>query len=191
MPTCIGIDPGIGRMGYASVVQEGHVFRVLSFGCVETPAGMDLPSRLHIIHKRIGEQIENCSPDFMSVEKLFFGRNTTTAEHVWQARGVVLLLAAQFGLPVFEPKPSQIKLAVCGSGNAPKGQMQKMVQRVTNLSELPRPDDAADAIAAAITGFSLFAMERRIPRDGAEIRRERWQEVRRSCSGFSGERSSR
>jgi len=96
------------------------------------------------------------------VEKLFFGRNITTAESVWQARGVVLLLAARFGLPVFEPKPAQIKLAVCGYGTAPKEQVQRMVQRLLGLRDLPRPDDAADAIGAAITGFSLFAEKRRI-----------------------------
>lgn len=149
-------------MGVATVLQDGRSFRLLSCGCIETPPREEMSSRLDMIFRKLGEQIENCSPDFMSVEKLFFGRNITTAESVWQARGVVLLLAARFGLPVFEPKPAQIKLAVCGYGTAPKEQVQRMVQRLLGLRDLPRPDDAADAIGAAITGFSLFAEKRRI-----------------------------
>lgn len=155
MLKCIGIDPGLARMGFATVIRRGHAFAPLSFGCIETPPKEPLPVRLNMIYEKLGEQVERCSPDFMSVEKLFFGRNITTAEAVWQARGVVLLLAARYNLPVFEPKPSQIKLAVCGYGNAPKEQVQRMVQRILNLDTLPRPDDAADAIAAAVTGFFL------------------------------------
>jgi len=158
---CIGIDPGLGRMGFASVVREGQIFRSLSYGCIETPPSETIPVRLNMIYEKLGEQIACCSPDFMSVEKLFFGRNITTAEYVWQARGVALLLAARHKLPVFEPKPSQIKLAVCGYGTAPKEQVQKMVQRILNLDCIPKPDDAADAIAAAVTGFFLFAEEKR------------------------------
>ncbi len=159
---CIGIDPGLGRLGFASISREGHLFRPLSFGCIETFPSDPLPDRLHMIYEKLGEQIVCCSPDFMSVEKLFFGRNITTAEYVWQARGVVLLLAAEHGLPVLEPKPSQIKLAVCGNGKAPKEQVQKMLQRMLNLDSIPRPDDAADAIAAAITGFFLYSQEKKI-----------------------------
>ena len=162
MLKCLGIDPGLARVGYAVLLQEGHLLRPLGFGCIETRPKTPLPERLNIIYDSLREQIRNTSPDFLSVEKLFFGRNTTTAEAVWQARGVVLLLANQFGLPVLEPKPSQIKLAVCGSGTAPKEQVQRMVQRLLGLSEIPRPDDAADAIAAAVTGFSLFRRERKI-----------------------------
>ena len=166
MKKCIGIDPGLGRLGFASVLREGAVFRSLSYGCVETPPGMAIPLRLKMIYQKLGEQIELCSPDFMSVEKLFFGRNITTAEYVWQARGVILLLAAQRGLPVVEPKPSQVKLAVCGYGTAPKEQVQKMVSRIMNLDQLPKPDDAADALAAAVAGFFLFAESNRRARAG-------------------------
>ena len=166
MLKCIGIDPGLGRLGFASISREGHLFRPLSFGCIETFPSDPLPDRLHMIYEKLGEQIVCCSPDFMSVEKLFFGRNITTAEYVWQARGVVLLLAAEHGLPVLEPKPSQIKLAVCGNGKAPKEQVQKMLQRMLNLDSIPRPDDAADAIGAAIAGFFLLAEKRRMPRAG-------------------------
>lgn len=153
-------------MGFASIIQEGRFFRPISFGCIETSPREALPSRLNMIYEKLGEQIEYCSPDFMSVEKLFFGKNITTAEYVWQARGIVLLLAARHSLPVYEPKPSQIKLAVCGYGTAPKEQVQRMVQRLLNLESIPKPDDAADAIAAAVTGFSLFAQEKRITLSG-------------------------
>jgi crossover junction endodeoxyribonuclease RuvC len=149
-------------MGVAAVLQDGRSFHLISCGCIETPSGTDISCRLNMIFTKLGEQIEACSPDFMSVERLFFGKNITTAEYVWQARGIVLLQAARYRLPVFEPKPSQIKLAVCGYGTAPKEQVQRMVQRLLSLREPPKPDDAADAIGAAITGFSLFAEQRRI-----------------------------
>lgn len=90
--------------------------RALTFGCVETSPKLPFTQRLLHIYEALGEQLEHCAPDFMSVERLFFGRNITTAEFVWQARGVVMLLAARKGLPVLEPKPNQIKLAVCGTG---------------------------------------------------------------------------
>ena len=92
----------------------------------------------------------------MSVERLFFGRNITTAEFVWQARGVVMLLAAQKGLKVLEPKPSQIKLAVCGTGGADKTQVQRMIQRLLGLDAPPSPDDVADALAAALAGLAYY-----------------------------------
>ncbi len=91
----------------------------------------------------------------MSIERLFFGRNTTTAEFVWQARGVVILWAAQKGLNIIEPEPNQIKLALCGTGRADKTQVQRMVQRFLNLAEVPKPDDTADALAAAVTGLAF------------------------------------
>lgn len=166
MVRCIGIDPGLGRLGFGSIVQEGHSFRLISFGCIETSPKESVPARLDAIYRKLGEQIELCSPDFMAVEKLFFGRNITTAEYVWQARGVVLLLASRFNLPLYEPKPSQIKLCVCGYGNAPKEQLQRMVQRLLNLDEMPQPDDAADAIAAALTGCTMHSLERRTMNPG-------------------------
>ncbi len=137
----MGIDPGLARVGYGAVLQNGSSLRALTYGCVEDA---------------IQAQIDFCEPEFLSVERLFFGRNTTTAEYVFQARGVIMLLAAKNNLPVIEPKPNQIKLALCGVGAAEKIQVQKMVQRFLALDEIPRPDDTADALAAAITGLSLF-----------------------------------
>jgi crossover junction endodeoxyribonuclease RuvC len=97
----------------------------------------------------------------MCIEQLYFGRNTTTAGYVWQARGTILLLASQYDLRYYEPKPNQIKMAVCGSGSADKKQVQKMVQRLLNLKELPRPDDAADALAISLTGLALESFSRK------------------------------
>ncbi len=152
----MGIDPGLARVGYGAVLQNGSSLRALTYGCVETDSKLQFTQRLLKIHDAIQAQIDFCEPEFLSVERLFFGRNTTTAEYVFQARGVIMLLAAKNNLPVIEPKPNQIKLALCGVGAAEKIQVQKMVQRFLALDEIPRPDDTADALAAAITGLSLF-----------------------------------
>lgn len=153
---CLGVDPGLARVGYGIVEQQGSRLRVLRFGCIETSPKMPFTRRLLHIYEALGEQLEHCAPHFMSVERLFFGRNITTAEFVWQARGVVMLLAAQRGIPVLEPKPSQIKLAVCGTGGADKTQVQRMIQRLLGLEEIPSPDDAADALAAALAGLAYY-----------------------------------
>ena len=116
---------------------------------------MSFNERLLKIYNDLQEQIKSCKPDIVSIERLFFGRNTTTAEYVYQARGVIMLLAAQNKLPVIEPKPNQIKLALCGIGDAEKTQVQGMVQRFLALDEVPKPDDTADALAAAVTGLAL------------------------------------
>ena len=91
----------------------------------------------------------------MSIEKLYFGQNHTTAEAVWQARGAMLLLGAQYGLPVVEPKPNEVKLTICGDGRAEKRQVQRMVQQILGLDEIPRPDDTADALGIAIAGITI------------------------------------
>ena len=166
---CLGIDPGLARVGYGVVEQSGSRLRALRYGCIETSSKLPFTQRLLQIYKELGEQIrppeddvaypQGTMPEFMSVERLFFGHNTTTAEYVWQARGVVMLLSAQHGLPVIEPKPNQIKLALCGTGGADKTQVQRMVQRFLDLDTVPKPDDTADALAAAITGLSLWGTQ--------------------------------
>ncbi|MDR2176279.1 MAG: crossover junction endodeoxyribonuclease RuvC [Synergistaceae bacterium] len=158
---CLGIDPGLARMGYGLVRQSGSAVSAVSFGCVETPSDMAFERRLLCLYEALGEQMKTCSPDFMCVERLFFGNNRTTAEYVWQARGVVMLLAAQRGLPVLEPKPAQVKMAVCGTGTADKTQVQRMVQRILALDAPPRPDDTADALAAALAGLAYYEYERK------------------------------
>ena len=151
----MGIDPGLARVGYGAVVQSGFKLRALNYGCIETSPDMTFTERLLKIYEDLSEQIQFCNPDLVSVERLFFGRNTTTAEYVYQARGVVMLLAAQNKLNVIEPKPNQIKMALCGTGNAVKSQVQGMVQRFLSLDEIPKPDDTADALAAAVAGLAL------------------------------------
>jgi crossover junction endodeoxyribonuclease RuvC len=127
---------------------------------------MPFTQRLLHLYDALGERIEEGAPDLMCVERLFFGRNITTAEYVWQARGVVMLLSAQRGLPVLEPKPSQVKLAVCGTGTADKTQVQRMTQRLLSLDTVPKPDDVADALAVALTGLTFYRHEQRIQRAG-------------------------
>ena len=152
---CFGIDPGLARVGYGAVAQSGFKLRALNYGCIETSPDMSFTERLLKIYEDLQQQIQICKPDLVSIERLFFGKNTTTAEYVYQARGVVMLLVAQNKLPVVEPKPNQIKMALCGTGDAVKTQVQGMVQRFLALDEVPRPDDTADAFAAAVTGLAL------------------------------------
>ncbi|MBR1672384.1 MAG: crossover junction endodeoxyribonuclease RuvC [Fretibacterium sp.] len=156
---CLGVDPGLARVGYGVVAQAGSRLCALRYGCIETSSRLPFTQRLLQIYEELEEQIETAgeTPEFMSVERLFFGHNTTTAEFVWQARGIVMLLAAQHGLPVIEPKPNQIKLALCGTGGADKTQVQRMVQRFLDLDSVPQPDDTADALAAAVTGLSFYS----------------------------------
>lgn len=151
----MGIDPGLARVGYGAVSQSGFKLRALNYGCIETSPDMSFTERLLKIYNDLQEQIQICKPDLVSIERLFFGKNTTTAEYVYQARGVVMLLVAQYKLPVVEPKPNQIKMALCGTGDAVKSQVQGMVQRFLALEEVPKPDDTADALAAAVTGLAL------------------------------------
>ena len=152
---CLGIDPGLARVGYGAVVQSGFKLRALNYGCIETTPDMTFNERLLKIYEDMKNQIEISKPDLISVERLFFGRNITTAEYVYQARGVIMLLAAQNKIPVIEPKPNQIKMALCGTGDAVKSQVQGMVKRFLALDEVPKPDDTADALAAAVTGLAL------------------------------------
>lgn len=135
--------------GYGLVRQLDEL-ALEDWGVITTPAGMALPERLLKIHAALQDIIRAARPDAMAVEELFFSRNVRTAMAVGQARGVVLLTAAQHGLPVHEYKPTEVKQAVAGYGGADKGQVQEMVRLLLGLDDVPRPDDAADAIAVAI-----------------------------------------
>jgi crossover junction endodeoxyribonuclease RuvC len=146
----LGIDPGTARLGYGVVRRQGSQLMMLDYGCLETIADRPLAQRLLLIHEGIADLIETHRPDAVGVERLFFNKNVQTAMAVGQARGVVLLAAAQHGLPVLEYGPHEVKLAVTGYGRAPKDQVQRMVQAVLAMPQLPRPDDAADALAVAI-----------------------------------------
>ena len=144
------IDPGTAATGYGIVERNGSKLRLIDYGCIETVPADELPVRLLHIHQAVSELIAEHKPLIVGVERLFFNRNVQTAFAVGQARGVVLLAAAEAGLPVHEFGPHEVKMAVTGYGRASKDQVQKMVQVVLGMSVLPRPDDAADALAVAI-----------------------------------------
>lgn len=146
----LGVDPGTAATGYGIVERTGNRLRAVDFGCLETTPAQALAVRLMEIHRAVGELIEQHRPALIGVERLFFNRNVQTAFAVGQARGVVLLAAAQAGLPVVEYGPHEVKMAVTGYGRADKMQVQRMVQAVLGMETLPRPDDAADALAVAI-----------------------------------------
>lgn len=159
---CLGIDPGLGTLGYGIVRQDGDQLVAEDYGVIKTPAGLPVPKRLLMLYEQLQERVAGSVPGVIAVEQLYFGKNVTTAGMVWQARGVVLLFAAQLGLHPYEPKPSEVKLSVCGYGSAEKCQVQGMVCRLLQLKEIPKPDDAADALAIAITGLSLAQHQRGI-----------------------------
>jgi crossover junction endodeoxyribonuclease RuvC len=146
----LGIDPGTAALGYGLVERKGASLRAVDFGCITTSPDLSLPERLAVIHAHVAELIETHTPDIVGVERLFFSRNAQTAFGVGQARGVVLLAAAQAGVPVREATPNEIKMAVTGYGSADKGQVGRMVTVILQLPEVPTPDDTADALACAI-----------------------------------------
>jgi len=150
----IGIDPGTGILGFGVIdVQKGKA-QLVDAGVIRTPVKEDDAVRLETIYQELTDIIVQTKPQIMSVEKLFFMRNVTTAMTVSQARGVVLLCARLAGLEIFEYTPLQIKQAVTGYGKADKKQIQEMVKVLLRLKEVPKPDDAADALAAALTHVS-------------------------------------
>jgi len=146
----LGIDPGTANTGYGVVARRRGRVVALDGGVIATPAGQALERRLATIHARLAELIAEHRPEAVAVEDLYFGANARSAFQVGQARGVVLLAAGQHRLPCASYTPQQVKSAVCGSGRADKLQVQQMVQRLLSLTELPRPDHAADALAVAI-----------------------------------------
>jgi len=155
----LGIDPGTATTGYGLVreTEQGDL-EVVDFGVILTRAGMAPEQRLLLLHERLVEILLLHQPDNGAVEKLFFQRNVTNAIAVGQARGVILLAMAKKGIPVAEYTPMQVKQAVTGYGGADKLQIQMMVQAILNLKELPRPDDAADALAVAICHIQSYRM---------------------------------
>jgi crossover junction endodeoxyribonuclease RuvC len=146
----LGIDPGTATTGYGLIREENGGPELVAYGTVQTPAGMPMPQRLVLLYQELTQLIALHRPETGAVEKLFFQRNVSTAMTVGQARGVALLVLAQAGLSVGEYNPKDVKLAVCGYGGADKPQMQGMVRAILNLKDIPRPDDAADALAVAI-----------------------------------------
>ena len=146
----IGIDPGIADTGFGVVEVDGQSLKCLEYGSIKTRAGVKFVRRLYKLHTELDNLIKKYSPNLISVEELFFYNNAKTAMIVGQARGVVLLTIEQNKVPFIEFTPLQIKQAVSSFGGADKKQVQRMVKLILNLKEIPTPDDAADALAAAI-----------------------------------------
>lgn len=146
----LGIDPGTGLLGFGVIEAAAGKCTLVDGGVIRTPVHEDDAVRLQTIYEELSDIIATTKPHVMSVEKLFFARNVTTAMTVAQARGVVLLCGRQAGLEIYEYTPLQIKQAVAGYGKADKKQVQEMVRVLLGLKQVPKPDDAADAIAAAL-----------------------------------------
>jgi crossover junction endodeoxyribonuclease RuvC len=162
----LGIDPGTAIMGWGIVDEAGGALSLVGVGAFTTPAGMPQAERLARIYADLGALIERYRPEEAAVEELFFGKNVNTAITVGQARGVALLALAQAGVSIHEYKPSEVKQAVAGYGGADKKQMQEMVRLTLRLDKVPRPDDAADALAIAICHAYTAPMLRRIAETG-------------------------
>jgi crossover junction endodeoxyribonuclease RuvC len=146
----LGIDPGIGRVGYGIIRKQGSQLIPITYGLIETPQ-VAVPDRLKLIHTQVTELIQTHSPDCLATERLLFTKNQTTAMDVAKAVGCILLAAAEGDLPHTEYSPPEIKQSVTGTGNADKKQVQFMVTKLLGLRETPKPDDIADALAIAIT----------------------------------------
>jgi len=147
----IGIDPGTGILGFGVIEVNGNKSKLVTAGVITTPAHTPLDVRLEEIFDGLTDIIAETKPDVMSVEKLFFARNVTTAMSVASARGVAILTGRKARLPIAEYTPMQIKQSLTGYGKADKKQVQEMVRLQLGLKEVPKPDDAADALAAAMT----------------------------------------
>jgi len=150
----LGVDPGIADTGYGLIAEDRGRLACLSYGTIKTSPQLDLIARLEILHQELDKIIKKYKPDQAALEELFFNKNVRTALIVGQARGVILLTLRQNRLPIRNFTPPQVKQAVAAYGQATKNQVQKMVKLILNLSELPRPDDAADALAIAICALN-------------------------------------
>ena len=160
----LGIDPGLAIVGYGVVESVKGRVRMIDYGVINTPAGMRTPLRLQMIHKGMLTLFDRFKPDEIAVEELFFSNNKTTGINVAEARGVILMTAINYCDKLFEYTPNQIKQAITGWGGADKKQMQEVVKQTLRLTAIPKPDDAADALAVALTHAqtnrfgSLFGM---------------------------------
>ncbi|WP_049691055.1 crossover junction endodeoxyribonuclease RuvC [Anaerococcus jeddahensis] len=147
----LGIDPGIAIMGYGILEVNGNRYKVLENGVITTSAKTKTPERLEILYNNLNDIIKEFKPNEFAIEELFFNQNVKTAITVGHARGIQVLCAQVNDLPIYEYTPLQIKQAITGFGRANKKQMQETVTTLLNLSEVPKPDDAADALAVSLT----------------------------------------
>ena len=160
----LGVDPGVATIGFGLIEADRGSQRLLRYGVINTPAGLPLSNRLYQISRDMEELLGAFHPDEAAVEELFFSKNITTGIAVAHGRGVILLELERAGIPVYEYTPMQVKQAVAGYGGADKRQVMLMTQRLLKMEEIPRPDDAADALAIAIchgrSATSLLNTER-------------------------------
>lgn len=147
----LGIDPGVARTGWGIIDKQDGVLTLVDYGCLETDPSLEAAVRLLVIFREINRLIDEYKPDVAGLEKLFFNTNALTAMGVGEARGAVMAALARMGIPLEEFTPLQVKQAVAGYGRAEKKQMQRMVKTLLHLEKAPSPDDAADALAVAIT----------------------------------------
>ncbi|PCI24892.1 crossover junction endodeoxyribonuclease RuvC [Candidatus Peregrinibacteria bacterium] len=147
----LGIDPGFGRIGFGCIELQGTEWEAIDFGVITTDSTEDFPDRLIQIYDDMNTLIKEFSPDIAAIEELFFAQNVTTGMQVAEARGVITLSLAQHSLPIYSYAPNEIKAMICGYGRADKKQVQHMIVELLNLSRIPQPDDAADALAIALT----------------------------------------
>jgi crossover junction endodeoxyribonuclease RuvC len=146
----LGIDPGYGRCGFGVIVEVKGEYRIVNHGVITTEKG-EFPSRLLEVANDVEELIKAHKPTILGIEELFFAKNTTTALRVAEVRGAIMMLAQKHGLAIVEVKPNEVKMAMTGYGKADKKQIQDMVKTVFKLKAVPKPDDAADALAVAWT----------------------------------------
>lgn len=151
----LGIDPGFARLGFGVIEETSGKAQAVTYGCFETSSKLERPERLLKIYKEMQRLIKKYKPKKVAFEYLFFSKNTKTAMAVGEARGVIILACAEAKIPPVEIMPNQIKQAVTGYGRADKQQMQKMVKLILGLKEIPKPDDAADALAIALCAARL------------------------------------
>ncbi|MCF6462752.1 crossover junction endodeoxyribonuclease RuvC [Clostridium sp. Cult1] len=152
----LGIDPGLAIVGFGVIEYKGNKYRVIDYGVIRTDSNTLFPERLKIIYDELTKLMDKYNPEDLAIEELFFNKNVKTAIQVGQARGVEILSAINKGLQVYEYTPLQIKQSVVGYGRADKRQVQEMVKLLLNLKEIPKPDDAADALAVAICHSSCL-----------------------------------
>ena len=155
----LGIDPGVATIGFGLVEADRTSARMVTYGAITTPAGLPLSKRLYQIFNDMEDLIGQLRPEVISIEELFFNNNITTGIAVAHGRGVLLLAAEKCGIPLFEYTPSQVKMAVVGYGRAEKRQVMDMTRRLLHLKAVPRPDDAADALALALCHARSFTSQ--------------------------------
>lgn len=155
----LGIDPGLATMGYGVIEAERGKYRLVQYGTITTPAGQPMPNRLRAIFQGVNQLMEVFQPDEVAFEELFFSKNITTGMAVSAARGAALVAVAQKTDEIYEYTPMQVKLAVTGHGKADKNQVQQMVKALLGMQQIAKPDDAADAIAVAITHANSMRMK--------------------------------